>query len=319
MDDIEWEIAEEQNAAKPRKPGTPRKKATTPPPAPHPKPCFNGTDYGHDCPQGWTRSDKKYKRGSCKAPSTYNPPDGCDMQVGIDTVLRTPKDKYQYELKCRVKWPCYDKALDAIAQEDPDSDQPSFNWRVLRPDYSTPCPEDWAYYTDGSCRAPESYGGDCPFKWHFLGYTRSMKSMWSRICQAGWPLVQGKKPLTEDQQEIKARRKKQMRAVWSGDCPEDYYNSCPKYWKLDAKGYCHAPDGVAAPVPPGKARRAEFVKGDTSLCPQVFSTHRMSRDMKKALEKHCGVKWPCHGEVVLEHALPSPLLIVGLELGLAFL
>lgn len=236
--------------------------------------------------------------------------------MSIDLKLSSKEDKRRFANDCAVLWPCQEDTAAAEAAG------------VGGADYRYPCPRRWGYFTDGTCRAPASYKGDCEKKRHFLGFTDHMKKNWAKLCDVQWPQMEPGVPSHSEekrkQEELLSRKRELGMDTYTpgGHCEKIYdLEACPAGWILATSGWCHAPPGYGTGGE-GEPEKIDFIVGKTE-CPSIVKTDGWSGDMKAAFERHCHVSWPCQGEVadthVVESASPVVALVSAQLLGMLFL
>lgn len=150
-------------------------------------------------------------------------------------------------------------------------------------DLSQICPELWTLARDGQCVAPTSYAGPCSHHQNFLPYTHSMKAAWASGCEAPWPW-----------QPVSSEHGRRGR---DGECEHNVTDPCPAHWKLDPLGICRAPVQYRG------------------ACPSLLDTRRLTRKMRRALEAHCKLAWPCVDEPAPDGDRVGPLPIADVQAG----
>ncbi|GAW83722.1 hypothetical protein, conserved [Plasmodium gonderi] len=117
-------------------------------------------NYSELCPEGWGNwGDGE----NCISPMDYRGP--CKKEM-ISFKNSTPREKYNFSIKCKVSWPCV--------------------YKCSEEDFSGKCPENWIL-ENGTCYAPRNYIGKCVRQKNFQNFSETEKKIWADACDVNWP------------------------------------------------------------------------------------------------------------------------------------
>ncbi|KFG36195.1 cpw-wpc domain-containing protein [Toxoplasma gondii RUB] len=270
-------------------------------------------NYAKKCPAGW----EEISDTECRAPVDYSGP--CPHILAFEA--KTPQDKSQISLECKMRWPCMDAVCDARGGRN----------------YSLECPEGWSY--NGKCIAPADYKGHCEAEQDLSGLPAADKERFAVACQVEWPC-----------QQVDCGKELEDRVLQlTINIIRDYTHTCPNGWFYDAEAHmCRPPSGFAsacsdtrdlqrltpqarqafaaecnvrwpcveqttvasckraystAPCPSGwmnlmdsGACRAPESFASSTQCPSLTHFDFMSEHDKQEFERRCRVTWPCEGQ-----------------------